>query len=171
MAAALVLLWQMDAFVLLTDTDWLRSQIQAAGAWAPLLYGLLMLLTFPVFLAGPVVWLSVALWALPLAFLFASMASILCGWVYFAGARYLGREWVASKIPEKVRRYQDRLESKPVRTIVILRVLLWVNPAVDALIGVTSISTKTYLASSALALIPITLVHVVITYYGINFFS
>jgi len=158
-------LWWSGSLDTLTDMDLIQAKIEAAGYFAPVLYGLIMLVSFPILLAGPVVWVSVSLWSFPIAFLYAYLASNFVGWVFFAATRHFGRDWAASRIPEKMRRYEEKLESNPARTIILLRLLLWINPAFDMLIGATSISTRTYVVSTALILIPMTLGHLIIVQY------
>lgn len=157
-----------DAWQYLTNTEWLRQQVEQAGWLGPLVYFLLMLITFPFFAAGPVVWVSAAIWPIPLAILYASIGSVLCGCIFFLLARALGRDSLATRIPAKVLAYEEKLEAHPWRTVIVLRVLLWVNPAVDALIGLSRISTSTYLLATTAALVPLTAIHVLVVSVGVD---
>lgn len=166
---AMSLLWTSGIIELITDMDRLRNLVDDAGVWGPVLFLLLMLILFPIFAAGPLVWLSAAIWPISLAITYSSIGSVLCGWFFFALTRHFGQESIKKKIPEKVSKYEKKLEENPWKTIVFLRAILWINPAVDALIGVSQISTRTYLLASAAALIPLTTIHILVVTYGIDF--
>ncbi len=167
-AALLGWLWWMGTLAELSDPDRLRVMVDDAGAAGPLAFVGLVLLLFPVMLAGPPIWLSGSLWPIPLAILYSAIASAVPSLLFYAAARRLGREWAADRIPARLRRYEERLEQHPLRTVVLLRLLLWINPAVDILVGVSAVSTRNYLIGSAIVLAPATVVHVVLPAKGIE---
>lgn len=162
-------LWWTGALEQLSNTDRLRALVEDAGMAGPFVFIGLVVLLFPVFLAGPPIWLSGTIWPIPLAILYSAVASTVASVLFYGVARYLGHEWAAERIPEKVRRYEERLEQHPLRTLVLLRLLLWINPAVDILAGVSNVSTRSYLIGSAIALFPLTFVHVILPAKGVEF--
>jgi uncharacterized membrane protein YdjX (TVP38/TMEM64 family) len=166
-----VLLWWAGLLEQLSDTQWLQQQLENAGLLGPLLFILAVCLLFPLFMAGPLIWLSGTIWPVPMAILYSCIAALLGGLLFFLLARWLGQEWAERHIPEKVRKYEAKLEAYPTRTIIILRLVLWINPAVDILIGVSRVSTANYCLSSAVALIPCTAFHVVVSTLGIGFIA
>jgi uncharacterized membrane protein YdjX (TVP38/TMEM64 family) len=170
-ACGLFVLWWSGALGYLSDLDWVRAQVESAGLWGPVLFTAAVVLAFPVFMAGPLIWLSGTIWPLPLAIGYSCIAALLAGALFFYLARWLGQEWADKHIPDKVRQYEAKLEQFPTRTIIILRLVLWINPAVDVLIAVTRISAVNYLGSSAAALIPYTALHVVVATLGIGVIS
>jgi uncharacterized membrane protein YdjX (TVP38/TMEM64 family) len=65
-------------------------------------------------------------------------------------------------VPDKLRSYEDRLEARPLLTVGILRLLLWANPLVDLLVGVSRASFGAYFVASVGTLVPLTALHVVV---------
>ncbi len=160
-------LWWSGMLAELSDADSLRVRVADAGIAGPLVFVGIVTLLFPVFLAGPPIWLSGSIWPIPLAIVYSAIASTVASVLFYALARWLGRDWAAGHIPERVREYEARLEQYPYRTIAVLRVLLWINPAVDILIGVSGVSTRAYLLGSAAVLGPLTVLHVTLPAKGI----
>ena len=83
-------------------------------------------------------------------------------------ARWLGRDWAERHVPEKLKRYEEKLEQHPIRTVVVLRLLLWINPAVDIAVGVSGVSLAAYVIGSVIALAPLTVLHVTLPAKGIE---
>lgn len=169
--AGFTALWWSGALAHMSDKEWIRAQVEAAGWFGPLLFLLLVIVLFPLFLAGPLLWISGTIWPLPLAIAYSCAAALLASFLYFFIARWLGQEWVARRIPAKIREYEAKLEAYPARTIMALRLFLWINPAVDFLIAITKIPTTTYLIFTSLVFIPSTAMQVTVTTLGIDFLT
>ena len=161
-------LWWTGALAELADADQLRELVAGAGLAGPIVFVGIVTLLFPVLLAGPPIWISGTIWPIPLAIVYAAIASTVASLIFFGLARWLGRDWAAERIPDKLRKYEQRLERHPYRTIIVLRALLWINPAVDVLIGMSGVSTVAYLGASALVLAPLTVLHVTLPAKGIE---
>ncbi|HSB97196.1 MAG TPA: hypothetical protein VLC91_12150, partial [Spongiibacteraceae bacterium] len=65
--AGFAALWWSGTLAQLSDINWIRAKVEAAGWFGPLLFLLLVIVLFPLFLAGPLLWLSGTIWPLPLA--------------------------------------------------------------------------------------------------------
>jgi uncharacterized membrane protein YdjX (TVP38/TMEM64 family) len=167
--AGFVALWWSGMLAQLSDIGWIRAKVEAAGWFGPLLFLLLVIVLFPLFLAGPLLWISGTIWPLPLAIAYSCTAALLASFVYFLIARSLGQEWAARHIPAKIREYEAKLENYPARTIMALRLFLWINPAVDFLIAITKIPTASYLIFTTLVFIPSTAMQVAVATLGIDF--
>lgn len=167
--AAFSALWWSGALAQLSDNDWVRAQVESAGWFGPLLFLLLVIVLFPLFLAGPLLWISGTIWPLPLAIMYSCTAALLASFLYFFIARGLGQEWARRHIPFKIRKYEAKLETYPARTIMALRLFLWINPAVDFLIAITRITTTSYLIFTTIVLIPSTAMQVSVATLGIDF--
>lgn len=165
----LVLFWRTGVLEQLSDLEWVRLQVESSGVWGPLIFLALVTVLFPLFLAGPLIWLSMTMWRLPEAILLANIAALMPSLLLFVLARRLGKEWADRHVPEKIWAYEGRLSAYPIRTILTLRTFLWINPAVDILIGVSRIRTSTYVTYSALALIVSTTIQVFVITYGAKF--
>lgn len=69
-------------------------------------------------------------------------------------ARHVGREWVQARLPERLRRYDDRLAQRGLRTVVILRLFCYTFAPLQFLFGVSSVRLSTVLLGSVIGLLP-----------------
>jgi uncharacterized membrane protein YdjX (TVP38/TMEM64 family) len=161
-------LWYSGAFQVISDTARLTAIVERTGVWGPVLFVLLAIVAFPLLLLGPPVWTSTVLWPWPLAYLYSYIACVAASFVTYALARWLGYDWAQRRVPEKLRRYEERLESRPFATVMVLRLGLWGNPLVDVLIAVTKVPPRSYLTATVLALIPATGAQILIGLGGLT---
>jgi uncharacterized membrane protein YdjX (TVP38/TMEM64 family) len=92
--------------------------------------------------------------------------SILAVTAPFLLARFLGadRPRVVAKRLQFVKRLLDGVESRPVRNVVLLRLVLWLAPPLDYALAFTSIRTRDYVVGSALGLMPV----IALASYGVS---
>jgi uncharacterized membrane protein YdjX (TVP38/TMEM64 family) len=164
-AIAIVASGRADEFA---NAEYLAQQVERAGPLGPILFIALIVALFPIFLIGPPIWASLALWPAPLAILYSSVGCFLASLIFYALARWFGQEWAQPRIPDKIRKYEERLLEHPFRTIVVMRLLIWANPAVDLLIGVTRVSPRDYLLATAVGLVPSTAAQILIVGTGLG---
>jgi len=167
-AAVVALLWATGVLSEWSDAERLHSLVEQAGPFGPIVFIFVSMLLFTVFLLGPPVWASGAIWPLPLAILYSTAAAIAGSVLSYGFARLLGQSWAQERIPDKLRRYEERLEARPFLTVLILRLLLWANPFVDLLVGVSRVSVSSYLLATIVGLIPTTAIQVFIGMKGIE---
>lgn len=151
-----------------TNAEYLTGLLDRAGPLGPLLFIALIVALFPLFLIGPPIWASLALWPAPLAILYSSIGCFIASVIFYVLARSFGQEWAQPRIPDKIRRYEDRLVDHPLRTIVVMRLLIWANPAVDLLIGVSRVRPRDYLLATAVGLLPSTAAQVLVVGTGLG---
>lgn len=161
-------LWASGVLSDLTRAERIEELVERAGFFGPLVFILVAVLLFAVFMLGPPVWASGAIWPLPLAILYSVIACILASLLTYAFARWMGRGWAQQRVPDRLRRYEDRLEERPLLTVLLLRILLWANPLVDLLIGVSRVSLTAYLLGTIAGLLPTTVFQVVVGKKGIE---
>jgi uncharacterized membrane protein YdjX (TVP38/TMEM64 family) len=164
-AVAFVASGRADEFA---TAEHIGTLLERAGPLGPILFIALIVALFPVFLIGPPVWGSLALWPAPLAILYSSVGCFAASVLFYALARRLGQEWAQPRIPDRVRSYEERLLEHPFRTIVLMRLLIWANPAVDLLIGVSRVRPRDYLLATAVGLVPATAAQILIVGTGIG---
>ena len=167
-ALAVVALWWIASASGLADAERIRRLVEDAGPLAPVVFVLVTAALFWVFLLIAPVWASPAIWPLPVAFALSFTGCLLGSLTAYAIARRLGAEWAARRIPAGIRRHQERLEARPLTTIVTLRLLLWANPFADLLIALSRISFRTYLVGTMIGLVPITAAHVLFAAGGLE---
>lgn len=175
-AIALLLLLVVAAIAIVTsgradefaNAEQMAALLDRAGPLGPILFIALIVALFPVFLIGPPIWASLALWPAPLAILYSSIGCFTASVIFYALARSFGQEWAQPRIPDKIRKYEDRLVEHPFRTIVVMRLLIWANPAVDLLIGVSRVRPRDYLLATAVGLLPSTAAQILIVGTGLG---
>lgn len=145
-----------------------RATVASAGAAGPLIFIAMLVPLNLIFLAGPPIWLSATLWPAPLAILYSALGAVLASFGAYAMARYFGREWARAKIPQNLRRFEERLERRPIRIVATMRVMFWLNPGIDLLIAVSRVRARDYLIATVLALVPFTALRVLIGQKGIE---
>ena len=161
-------LWASGALDGIRDPELLKATVRGAGMWGPVVYVLVAMTSFLVLLLMVPVWASAALWPLPLAILYSSVAAVLASVITYGIARQVGHERIQRRIPDAIRRRAEPLEARPFLTVALLRVVLWANPLVDMLIAVSNVPFRTYFWASLVSLIPVTAGQVLLGALGID---
>lgn len=156
--AAVLGLWQsgvLDSFDRATMQRW----AERAGAWGPpafvCLFAIGELLHVPsvifVVVAG-VVWPWEV--ALPTAYAGAMLASA----VVFIVARYLVggsvQAAIKKRLPDEVRRYDEALAAKGIRTVAVIRFLTFMSPVMHWVLATSRVRFGDMMAGTAIGLVP-----------------
>jgi uncharacterized membrane protein YdjX (TVP38/TMEM64 family) len=70
-----------------------------------------------------------------------TMAASVVGFMF---ARFVARDWVAARIPERFRRHDQALARRAFATVFVLRLVFWMPPPLHAFFGVSSVSFATH---------------------------
>ena len=142
-----------------SDQDRLRSSVEDAGLWGPLLFVGLMVLLVPLNVPGLVFVIpSTTLFGFAGGIGLSLLGGFLASAVGIVLARHLGREAFASRMPARVKRWEERLSEHGFWAVVVLRSFTFLLQPVDWLCGVSSIPMRTALAGTFVGLIPPTVV-------------
>jgi uncharacterized membrane protein YdjX (TVP38/TMEM64 family) len=161
--AALVVLGLASAAIALrrhgVDAKTLQAELVALGCLAPPLFLL-------VFAIGELLHLPGILFVVTARVVFGPAAGLLLGYtgallaltISFAVARQLVSAARATPDPWRprwrfLRRAFDRLEARPVRTIAILRLVLWLAPPLTYALATTRIRARDHAIGSAIGLV------------------
>jgi len=98
--------------------------------------------------AAPLIWPWQVAFGLSLT---GTMAASVVG---FSFARWVARDWVLARIPGRLRRYEEALARRPFRTVLVLRLVLWMPPPLHAFFGVSRITQAVHFWGSLLGYIP-----------------
>lgn len=168
--AALVLVaYQRGAFAAFGDPARLKATLLQLGPRGYVVYLIAVALLQPLGVPG-VMFIVVAslLWPPPVAMALSLTACTISSVIGFSFARYLARDWVEKKIPPRLRKYDERLETHGFVTVLLLRSLMWMNPILHALLGISRVRFSTHLLATILAyIVPV----VALTYLGDAAFS
>jgi len=138
--------------------DGMQALLASAGPYGPILF--MAVCVAGIFLHLPEVVL-VALGGIALgaqkAFVYGWIACLIGATATFLVVRYVGRDWVqrglATRFP-RLRALDDRLEQHGFRTVLVLRLLLFMAPPLNWALGATRVRFQHYVAGTALGTIP-----------------
>lgn len=152
-AATLVLAaWRLDLFALVRDPEALRAMLLDLGAWGYLAYVLIFGLLQPLGLPGIGLVLGATyVWPKPVAYALSVAGSTLASGVGFLFARFVARDWFAARLPERFRRYDERIGERGFFTVLLVRLVMWMNPFLHALFGLSKMRFWPHLLGSACA--------------------
>ncbi len=149
----LVVAGRMTGLTALLSAAQIRAALRAAGAWGPLLFvagfcaGELVHVPGMVFVGAAVVaYGRLGGGALSLVGAMASLS------VSFAVVRAVGGRPLGAVRWAWVRRMLVHLESRPVRTVALLRLVLWMAPQLNYALALSNVRFRSYVLGSALGL-------------------
>jgi len=136
----------------------MQALLASAGPYGPILF--MAVCVAGIFLHFPEVVLvalgGIALGA-PKAFVYGWIACLIGATATFLVVRYVGRDWVqrglATRFP-RLRALDDRLEQHGFRTVLVLRLLLFMAPPLNWVLGATRVRLPQYVAGTALGTLP-----------------
>ena len=137
-----------DLGALVREPERFVDMIENAGDLAPVAYLTAGTLAHFVFMNGPAVWAAPSLFSLPIAYALALAITLGGSFLAYALAWVFGHDAVQRHVPPRIRRFEERMERRPLTTLLILRALLWANPAVDVFIAMSNVSPVLYLLTS-----------------------
>ena len=138
----------------LRDPEWFRSFVASSGAVGPTIYVTTFWILEP--LGVPILLFIIPaslIWPQLEAFLLSWLGLMGSGIVAFSFARWVARDWVQARLPERFRRYDARLSENGLKTVMVVRLFFFVSWGHLAL-GVSNVRLHTFVLGSALAIVP-----------------
>ncbi len=152
--AAIVGLWASGLHEQI-EPEALRAQLRGTGWWGPLLFVLAFTFVQPLFVSGHIFVIAATLvWDWWLAIPLAWVGAIGCAMVSFAFARYVARDWVQARLSDRLRKYESRLDTHAFSTVVLVRLIFWVTPPVQMLLGTSRVRFRPFLAGTIVGMVP-----------------
>lgn len=107
----------------------------------------------------PVVFIlpAASLWTFPGALLFSLLGGMGGSLLGFFLARYFLRETLTARIPLKIRKFEQRLEAHALLTVLGLRLLFYLFPPVNWMLGLSRISLGRFSLGTFFGMLPGTL--------------
>jgi uncharacterized membrane protein YdjX (TVP38/TMEM64 family) len=157
---ALIALHQLDLLDSFADPARLRQAVLDLGAWGQLAFVMSYTLLQPIGVPGTVfVWAAPLIWPWPTAFATSLVGSVAASVVGFSLARFIGREWVAGRLPKRVLKYEAALEQRAFTTVVILRFIFWMPQWLHVFLGISKVPFWTHFWGTLIGyLVPLLLV-------------
>ena len=140
------------------DPERLRDWVRNAGAWGGLLFVLSYAFLQPIGLNGLFFMLSAPMiWGTSDAFLLNWLGTIGSGLTAFVFARFMAKDWVQARVPKRMHRFDERLETQGFKTVVFLRLVFFTNPALQFALGISRVRFTPFFWGTLVGVFPFTL--------------
>jgi len=132
----------------------LGAMLAAAGVWAPLAFILFYATGVCLFIPGTLLTtLGAAIFGAYWGFVYVWVAAMLgAAWAFLIG-RYLGREFAASLIGDRLKKYDDAIERNGFATVLYLRLVYFPFTPMNFGMGLTKVGFKDYLWGTGLGIL------------------
>ena len=142
-------------FDLIGEPERVRAALDGLGIWAPILYVVAFSLLEPFFVPGFAFVLSGSVaWEFSTLFVLSWLGSIGAGMVGFGFARYIGRDFVSRKMSPRFQAYSERLASRGLRTVIVVRLIFFLAPPAHWFLGLSQVSFGVFVLGTAIGFLP-----------------
>lgn len=136
------------------NADELNGLIEGAGLWAPLLYIAVFVAGVCLFVPGTVLMtLGAAIFGPFQGFVYAWTGAMLGAVAAFLIGRYLGRDFAASLVGDKLKKYDDGIEREGFATVLYLRLICFPYSPLNFGMGLTKVRFRDYCLGTALGIV------------------
>jgi uncharacterized membrane protein YdjX (TVP38/TMEM64 family) len=138
--------------------DWLTPEhiaalLKTAGLWAPVVYILFYAIGTCCFLPGTLLAvIGAAVFGPYLGFVYVWLGAMIGAGLAFLIGRYLGRDFAASLIGDKLKRFDDAIERNGFATVLYLRLMYFPFTPMNFGMGLTKVRFWDYLSGTALGI-------------------
>jgi uncharacterized membrane protein YdjX (TVP38/TMEM64 family) len=157
-ALVLVLLaaaWHFGVFARLAEPKLLAQTLLDMGAWGYVAFLVAYTVLQPFGVPGTIFIVAAPLiWPWPIAFALSMTGTMTASVVGFSFARFVARDWVSARIPDRFRKYEVALERNAFQTVVVLRLIFWMPQVLHSFLGVSRVRFWTHFWGSLLGYIP-----------------
>jgi len=128
--------------------------LEAAGFWAPLIFMVVYALGICLFVPGTLITaLGAAIFGAYLGFLYVWIGAMIGASAAFWIGRTLGREFAASLIADRLKKYDDAIERNGFATVLYLRLVYFPFTAMNFGMGLTRVRFRDYFFGTGLGII------------------
>jgi uncharacterized membrane protein YdjX (TVP38/TMEM64 family) len=165
----LVVAQRLGVFEQFKDPERVRDTLVQLGPWGYLAFVMAYAALQPFGVPGTVFVMAAPLiWPWPVAYGLSMAGTMAASVIGFSFARFVARDWIATKIPDRFRRYDEALERNAFRTVVILRFVFWMPQLLHAFLGLSKVRFWTHFWGS---LVGYALPLLVMSYFGQRLFD
>jgi uncharacterized membrane protein YdjX (TVP38/TMEM64 family) len=152
--AAAVMTVRSPAVKELLTVERLGAGLTAAGVWAPLAFILIYASGVCLFIPGTLLTaLGAAIFGPYWGFVYVWVAAMLGAAGAFFIGRYLGREFAASLIGDRLKKYDDAIEANGFATVLYLRLVYFPFTPMNFGMGLTKVRFRDYLWGTGLGIL------------------
>ena len=132
----------------------LRRFLETAGLWAPLVYIVIYVVGVCLFLPGTLLTgLGAAIFGAYRGFVYVWIGAMIGASAAFFIGRTLGREFAASLIGDRLKKYDDAIERNGFATVLYLRLVYFPFTPMNFGMGLTKVRFRDYVAGTGLGII------------------
>ena len=147
--AAIVIAQRLGLFTKFGEPAQLKEMLVDLGGWGYLAFVLAYAALQPFGVPGTVFVMAAPLiWPWPIAFVLSMVGTMAASVIGFSFARFIARDWVSSKIPERFRKYEDALARRAFATVFLLRFVFWMPQVLHTFFGVSKVGFWTHFWAS-----------------------
>jgi uncharacterized membrane protein YdjX (TVP38/TMEM64 family) len=152
--AAVVALLMSDVHRSLDPAE-IRARLLTWGPWGPAAFLLAFALLQPIGVSAHVFIVAATLvWSPRDGVLLSWVGVLLSSSVAFWFARWMGHEWVQSRLPARLRRWDGALATHGFRTVLLMRLVLFTFGPMQFMLGISRVRFVPYLVATALGVLP-----------------
>lgn len=168
-AVGLLGVWRSGALANFSEPRKVADALVAMGPWGYLAFIAAYAILQPFGVPGTAFIVAAPLiWPWRTAFVLSMTGTMAASVVGFSFARFLARDWVAARIPARLRKYEDSLERNAFQTVVVLRLLLWMPQMLHFFFGISKVRFWTHFWGSLVGYTPTLLV---VSFFGSEMFD
>lgn len=143
--AILLAAHQLGLFQQFADPAGVKAALVQLGPWGYVAFIVAYATLQPFGFPGSVfIWAAPLIWPWPVAFALSMAGTMAASVVGFLFARFVARDWVSPRIPERFRRHNDDLGRRAFATVFLLRLVFWMPPPLHAFFGVSQVRFWTH---------------------------
>lgn len=134
--------------------DQLGGFLETAGFWAPLVFMVIYVAGVCLFVPGTVLGaLGAVLFGVYLGFVYVWVGAMVGATAAFSIGRYLGREFAASLVGDKLKKHDDGIERHGFATVLYLRLVYFPFTPMNFGMGLTKVHFRDYFFGTGLGII------------------
>jgi uncharacterized membrane protein YdjX (TVP38/TMEM64 family) len=128
--------------------------IKSAGLWAPLMFVFIYAAGVCLFIPGTLLTaMGAAVFGPYRGFVYVWMGAMMGSGLAFLIGRYLGRDFAASLIGDKLKRFDDAIERNGFATVLYLRLIYFPFTPMNFGMGLTKVRFRDYISGTALGIL------------------
>jgi uncharacterized membrane protein YdjX (TVP38/TMEM64 family) len=145
------------------ELETLPATVREAGALGSVLFLLAFTLLQPLNVSSHIFVIGSALiWPPHVAFALSCIGSFTASHLSFGTARWLGRDFIQPRLPERMKRYDEKLSNAGLRAIIWMKVVFFNMPGLQFALGVSRVPVRTFALGTIIGNVPTIVVDIAI---------
>ena len=137
--------WYFGIFEKVGAPSTLARSLIEMGAWGYVAFILAYMMLQPFGIPGTIFIVAAPLiWPWQIAFVLSMAGTMAASVVGFSFARFVARDWISTRIPARLRKYDEALERRAFQTVVVLRLILWMPQVLHSFFGISKVGFWTH---------------------------